>query len=356
LNKGGPDGIHFLHVIHNRTLSELLAIEGEKSKPPLSRAYKRAARAAVLWPHEAVQLIRKKCSLTELSGVGPYIEKQLIRWLNRPPEVSAAPPLRQNFIFMAEAAKLLSENPKWQARLKGDLQMHTRWSDGTGSVLQMGEAGAERNYEFISITDHGKALKIAGGIDEEDLARQAQEIKIANQTFSAAGRNFRVLRSVELNLDTQGQGDLDYKALQELDIVLGAFHSSLRKTEDQTDRYLRALRQRHLNILGHPRGRIFNFRLGLSGDWKRICEAAAAADKALEIDCYPDRQDLDVETLKIARRAGVKISLGTDSHHPSQLSFIQLGLAAALYSKIPAERILNFWSREKLLSWASKAR
>ncbi len=91
-------------------------------------------------------------------------------------------------------------------------------------------------------------------------------------------------------------------------------------------------------------------------DWTRICEAAANADKALEIDCYPDRQDLDIERLIVARRAGVKISMGTDAHHPWQLSFIEFGIAAAIIAKIPQERILNFWPRDKLLVWASKTR
>jgi histidinol phosphatase-like PHP family hydrolase len=343
-------------MVNNRMLAELLAAEGAKAKPPLSRAFKRASRAAILWPEEALQLVSAKRSLTELSGVGPFLEKQLLRWIDYPPPILETTPVRKNFLFLTEAKKLLSENPTWHTRLKGDLQMHTRWSDGTGTVLEMGKAAAERNYEFIAITDHAKALKIAGGIDEHDLAMQAREIDSANDQFSSEGRHFRVLRSVELNLDLKGQGDIAPEALKKLDIVLGAFHSSLRKNEDQTERYLAALKQPHLNILGHPRGRIYNFRLGLSADWKRICDAAAAEDKALEIDCYPDRQDLDVETLTIARRAGVKISIGTDSHHPWQLVFIELGLAAALLSKIPQERILNFWSRENLSRWASKAR
>jgi len=343
-------------VINNRVLSELLALEGAKSEPPLNRAYKRAARAAILWPEEAVQLVNENRSLTEFTGVGPFIEKQLIRWINSPAPVLEVPPVRQNFLFLAEARKILSKNPKWTAALKGDLQMHTRWSDGTGTVLEMGNAAAERNYEFIAITDHGKALKIAGGINEQDLARQAQEIKVANETFSKRGNNLRVLRSVELNLDTKGRGDIEPKALKQLDIVLGAFHSSLRKTEDQSERYFAALKQGQLNILGHPRGRIFNFRLGLDADWERVCQAAAQADTALEIDCYPDRQDLDLDRLKIARRVGVKISLGTDSHHPWQLYFIELGLAAALLARIEPDNILNFWPRTELLEWASKKR
>ncbi len=134
--------------------------------------------------------------------------------------------------------------------------------------------------------------------------------------------------------------------------MLGSFHSALRKTEDQTARYLAAIRNPHLKILGHPRGRIYNYRLGLTADWRAVFDEAARLDKAVEIDSYPDRQDLDVDRLKIARAAGVRISIGTDAHHPPQLAFIELGLAAALKAKIPAKRIINFLSRDELLEWA----
>src|SRR5262249_45829211 len=96
-----------------------------------------------------------------------------------------------------------------------------------------------------------------------------------------------------------------------------------------------ALRNPHIHILGHPRGRIYNFRIGLKADWPRVFAEATQLDKALEIDCYHDRQDLNVELLKIARENGPRISLGTDAHHPWQLEFIDLGLAAALRAKIP---------------------
>ena len=116
----------------------------------------------------------------------------------------------------------------------------------------------------------------------------------------------------------------------------------MRTTEDQTESYLAALRNAHVHILKHPRGRIYNFRLGLNADWPRAFAEGARLDKALEVDCYPDRQDLNVELLKIARKHGTRISLGTDAHHPWQLEFNELGLAAALRAKIPADRILNF--------------
>ncbi len=132
------------------------------------------------------------------------------------------------------------------------------------------------------------------------------------------------------------------ESLAALDLVLGSFHSSLRIVEDQMDRYLAALRNPHIQILGHPRGRIYNFRIGLRADWPRVFAEASRLDKALEVDCYPDRQDLNVSLLKIAREHGTRISLGTDAHHPWQLEFIELGLAAVLRAKLPPQRIVNF--------------
>ena len=145
-------------------------------------------------------------------------------------------------------------------------------------------------------------------------------------------------------------------ALAALDVVLGCFHSALRKSEDQTERYLRALRNPEIQILGHPRGRIYNFRLGLTADWMRVFEVAAELDKAVEIDAYPDRQDLNVELLRLAKRAGCRISLGTDAHGPTQLPFIELGLAAALTAGIAADRILNFMNRSELCGWVTGVR
>jgi DNA polymerase (family 10) len=125
----------------------------------------------------------------------------------------------------------------------------------------------------------------------------------------------------------------------------------LRIVEDQTDRYLTALRNPHIQILGHPRGRIYNFRIGLRADWPRVFAEASRLDKALEVDCYPDRQDLNVRLLKIAREHGTRISLGTDAHHPWQLEFIELGLAAVLRAKLPPQRIVNFMPLVALKNW-----
>jgi DNA polymerase (family 10) len=149
---------------------------------------------------------------------------------------------------------------------------------------------------------------------------------------------------------------MEPSSLSKLDVVLGCFHSSLRKKSDQTDRYLAALLNPAIQILGHPRGRIYNFRLGLSADWARVFSVAAELDKAIEIDSYPDRQDMSIDLIRLARKAGCRISIGTDSHGSSQLEFIEFGLAAALNARIAPDRILNFMSRADLAGWAARLR
>jgi putative hydrolase len=181
-------------------------------------------------------------------------------------------------------------------------------------------------------------------------------IRSLNASFVAAGKKFRVLRSIELNLNPQGVGDMSAESLNKLDIVLGCFHSALRKTEDQTSRYLAALRNPAVHILGHPRGRVYNFRLGLTANWPAIFKEAAELDKAVEIDGYPDRQDLSPDLVRLAAKAGCRVSLGTDAHGSSQLRFMEFSAASALLGKLKPERILNFMSAEELIGWVQNLR
>ena len=344
-------------MLSNLELAELLAREAEGESGILARAYRRAARSAFLWPEQVSDLIAQNRSLTELRSIGPFITKRIQRWINNPPKKEVlVPPIRRDFLALADVRVLLAKNADWSKQLSGDLQMHSRWSDGSGTIAEMAAAAGPLNYEYIAITDHSKGLKIAGGIDEKALRKQAVEIAKVNMSILRSKPRLTVLSSIELNLNPRGEGDMDPKALAKLDIVLGSFHSALRVKHDQTARYLSALRNPDIQTLGHPRGRIYNYRLGLKADWSRIFAEAAKLDKAVEIDCYPDRQDLNLTLLKIARREGVRISLGTDAHHPWQLEFTELGLAAALKAKIPAERIINFMSISQLKQWVASLR
>lgn len=339
-------------MLTNADISELLALESDRAKMPAKKAFRRASRRAFLWPEEAAHLLQQGRSLQELSAVGPFLEKVIARWINDPPEVPARPEIRSEFLTLAEARLILKHKPAWLRGINGDLQMHTTWSDGEGSIEEMAQAAIERGYQYIAITDHSKGLKIAGGINEEQLRQQGRDIAVINEKIDG----FKVLRSVELNLNPAGEADMESDCLTELDLVLGCFHSALRKKEDQTERYVAALRNSDVHILGHPRGRIYNYRMGLSADWERVFGVAAELDKAVEIDGYPDRQDLSVSLLQIAKRAGCRISLGTDSHGPSQLRFMEYSAAAALAAGIKRDRVLNFLSCDDLLAWAGTVR
>jgi histidinol phosphatase-like PHP family hydrolase len=359
-------------LLSNSDIAELLAVAAETAKMPLQKALRRASRKALMWEEEARTIVAQGRSLQELPAVGTSLERIINRWIelksnetNGDEGISGEgielenaagnpPEIRKGFLTLTEARAVLEKHDG--LRVNGDLQMHTRWSDGSGSVEDMARAAAERGYEFIAITDHTKGLKIAGGIDEGQLAQQSREIEEVNATLQAEGVKTRVLRSAELNLDPRGIGDMDSAALRRLDVVLGCFHSALRKKEDQTERYLAALRNPDVQILGHPRGRIYNFRLGLSADWARVFDLAAELDKAVEIDGYPDRQDLSGDLLRLAKKAGCRISLGTDAHDPLQLRFMEYSLASALKAGIKKDRILNFMSAEELREWAGRVR
>src|SRR5438874_491770 len=161
----------------NADLAELLARKAETSSGILVRAFRRAARSAFLWPELASDLVAAGRPLTELHSVGPFITKQLRAWIEKPPRDETRPPaIRRDFLTRADARVILASNPEWTKGLRGDLQMHTTWSDGSASILEMAQAATERSYAYIAITDHSKGLKIAGGIDEKALAEQAREI------------------------------------------------------------------------------------------------------------------------------------------------------------------------------------
>jgi histidinol phosphatase-like PHP family hydrolase len=340
----------------NGRIAALLERESESASGHRALALKRASRSALLWSEEASELLRTGRSLTELPGVGPHLSTLIASWIQSPPSMDTPSELQEEFLTLSQAKRVLAKKPTWRANLKGDLHMHTRWSDGSAGVAEMARAAIERGYQYIGITDHTKGLKIARGMDEGKLAAQGEEIEALNAHFAQEGVALTILRSAEVNLSPGGEVDIQSAALNRLDIVVGSFHSALRKTEDQTARYIAALRNTSIQILGHPQGRIYNHRAGLKADWPRVFAEAARLDKAVEVDGYADRQDLKVSLLKIARKEGVRISLGTDAHHIWQLLFMDFSLAAACLANIRPDRIINFMPPRELKAWIATAR
>lgn len=272
----------------NAQLSELLLLAArEETIAHRQAVLARAARLAFYWPVEASSSLGDERSLTELRGVGPWIARRIRAWLEDPPAIPEPDELRRGFLTYAEARAIVSAHPEWQPALSADHQLHTTETDGTASLREMAEAAAALERRRLVVTDHSRGLRIARGMDEDRLARQALVVAEVNAELSAGSSSIHVFHGLEMNLSPEGAGDMSAEALAPLDLVLGAFHSHLRVTEDQTQRYLRGLANPHIHVLAHPRGRRFAVRYGLRADWARIAQRAAELDVALEIDAHP---------------------------------------------------------------------
>lgn len=337
--------------VDNGAIAELLAREADESSGHLRQAFRRAARKAFLWETEVGELIQSEIPLIQLGGIGPFLASRIMDWVKKPPPPVSAPPIRAEFLTLTRAKDLLAEHPEWSTAPCGVLHMHTVWSDGSATIAEMAQAAKARDYQYLSITDHTKGLKIANGLTEDRLIQQGTEIDIANADLDKDA-NFKILKSAEVNFAPSGEIDMEPAALRKLDLVIGSFHSSLRRSDDQTSRYLAALANSNVHILGHPQGRIFNHREGLKADWSRVFAEAARRDKAVEINGYPDRQDLKGSLLRLALTEGARISLGTDAHHPWQLAFMEFALAAAILAGFKKDRIVNFMSVQEILEWS----
>src|SRR4051812_46848733 len=172
-------------ALDNSDIAELLAVASTTAKHPAQKALRRAARRAFLWPEQAADLLAQGRSLTELSGVGPFLEEVIRNLLEDPPDVPESPPERQGFLTVPDARAILASDPSWAAALRGDLQTHSEWSDGTAPIREMAEAAAQLGYEYLAITDHAQSLKIAGGMDERQLRHQWEDIEEVNGSLAS---------------------------------------------------------------------------------------------------------------------------------------------------------------------------
>ena len=342
----------------NIEVAELLAQESAQQEGNKQKAARRASRHALAWPVEVEDVVADPdAKLTDLASVGPWVARLIQGWIEDPPDsIETTSELREDFQTLSAAKRNVADEPEWLEDLQGDLQMHSTYSDGSLSIQEMAMHALDLGYSYVAMTDHSKGLHIAGGMSEERLAEQGAEIDDLNNYFEDSDMDFRVLKALEMNLSVTGEGDMEPESLQPLDLILGSFHSQLRKKEDQTERYIAGVRNPDVNVLGHPRGRQWNFRLGLIADWPKVFDAAAELDKAVEIDAHPNRQDLNRDLLELARESGVRISIGTDAHYKHELHYIEIGLSAAISTGIERDRILNYMSADELIGWARSTR
>jgi putative hydrolase len=340
--------------LSNADLSELLERAGDDESDHRRRALHRAGRAARYWGEEAADVAAAGRSLTELRSVGPWVAARIHAFLEAPPDVPEPDETRRGFLTMAEVRRALDADPAWEALPHADLQVHSTDSDGALPVAEIAGIARDLGRPYIAITDHSRSLTIANGMDEERLADQGRRI---NELNEASDGDFRILRSIEMDVFPDGTADMEPETLAPLDLVLGAFHSKLRVREDQTDRYLAAIREPSIHVLAHPKARMYGRRAGLQADWPRVFEEAARTGIAIELDATPARQDLGVELARIAVAAGVRwFSIGSDAHVPLELEFLPFGLAAAALAGIERERILNYRPVDEVIAWARELR
>jgi len=240
-----------------------------------------------------------------------------------------------------------------RADYRGDFQMHSDWSDGGERIAAMAQACMDLGHTCMGITDHSYGLPIAGGISMADAVRQHKEIDKLNAKLE--GR-FRVFKGIEANILSDGNLDLQPDERPVFEFVVASPHSLLRRPDDQTARMIGAVGGAGVTILGHPRGRIFNRRAGVTADWPRVFELAAKRHVAIELDGNWHRQDLDFELARQALDAGCIFALDSDAHSIGELRFSEYAIAHARLAGIPATRVINCWSNEKMEDWMKERR
>ncbi|MFW6127910.1 MAG: DNA polymerase/3'-5' exonuclease PolX [Halobacteriota archaeon] len=235
--------------------------------------------------------------------------------------------------------------------LKGDLQTHTTWSDGAHSVEEMVEEARRLGHEYMAITDHVGSLKIAGGMEREEILEQKEEIERVREKYS----DIHVLHGCEANIMKDGSLDVSKELLEELDLVLASIHSSFRMSEkDMTNRVIKALENEEVNILAHPTCRKIHKREPININLEKLMEAARENNVVLEINADPERLDLKDTNVKRAVDQGVNLSIGTDAHTRNSLQYYELGVAVARRGWAKKEDIINTYSVKELLKTLKK--
>ena len=253
-----------------------------------------------------------------------------------------SPPELREHAFRGEPPALLTRD-----QIRGDLHVHSTWSDGKASVLEMALAARDLGYEYIAICDHTPNVRVVPGLDADDLRRQAEEIAEVNEEVAP----FRVLRGTEVDIRRDGELDLPDDVLQELDWVQLSLHAGQREPRDQlTRKVTEAMRNPAVRALSHPKGRIINHRPPNALDLERAFEVALETGVAIETNGLPDRLDLSGPELKLAIEAGVPIVVSTDAHSVRGLGNMRLAVHTARRGWATAADVVNTRPLGEILS------
>jgi DNA polymerase (family 10) len=233
--------------------------------------------------------------------------------------------------------------------IKCELQTHSTWSDGKLSIKDMAIAAGKRGYKVIAITDHTSGLGVVQGMTEDDLKKRLVEIEEARHEL---GDSIQILNGAEVEIRSDGSLDYTDEVLASLDLVIASIHSSLRQPREKiTERLLRAMHNPHVDIIGHPTGRLMPDREGADLDMDAVLAAAAESGVAMEINAHPARLDLDDVHTKRAIELGIKLSINTDAHDEEGLDLMHFGVSTARRGWVEAKDVINTFSPSELAKW-----
>ena len=235
--------------------------------------------------------------------------------------------------------------------IRGDLHIHSTYSDGSSTIEEIARKAKTFGYDYVAITDHSRSLKVANGLSIERLYQKKKAIEKLNKKL----KGIRILCGSEVDILSDGQLDYPNEVLKDLDIVIAAIHTGFKQSKKQlTTRIIKALKNKYTHIIAHPTGRLWGVRPEYEIDLEEIFKVASEYGKAMEINCYPKRLDLnDINVLK-AKSAGVKLALGSDTHIIDQMNSMQWGITVAQRGWLIKENVINTLSLDNLQKWLKR--
>jgi histidinol phosphatase-like PHP family hydrolase len=346
-------------------LFDLVHVAGENN--PRGFGYKRAAKAVLRLDRHITPLIEAN-TFRAIPGIGPTTDRiarelihdggsafveRAVREAGKEESTAKLRALRQHYLSRAAVAEIVKRRAgPSRGSYRGDFQMHSVYSDGAEPLESIVQECLQRKWSCAGVTDHSYGLAIAGGMTMERAAEQHAEIDGLNSKYRGS---FRLFKGVEANIRPDGTVDMTPEELRRFDFVVASPHSLLRKSIDQTPRMVGAVSHPGICILGHPLGRRYNVRPGVSDDWDKVFEVAAQRQVAIEIDGSWDRQDVHYALAARALEHGCIFALDSDAHSNVEYNFVDIAIAHAKLAGIPQKRIINYWSDQQIFEWARGA-
>ena len=309
------------------------------------RAYRRAADAIEALSPGTFEDHREQQNWSDLAGIGPKTAAVIIE--------AEAGELPASLAKLRSAAEPLTNGgDQLRQALRGDLHLHSDWSDGGSPLAEMMITARDLGHEYCAITDHSPRLKVARGLTAERLREQLDVVADLGRRLDP----FVILKGIEVDILSDGSLDQEAGLLEELDVVVASVHSELRSdSESMTHRMVAAIANPRVNVLGHCTGRLIEGERGTRPesvfDAEVVFEACRQFNTAVEINSRPERRDPPMRLMELANEMGCLFSIDTDAHAPGQLDFQQYGCERAEAADIEPDRIINTWPVDRLLDW-----